>query len=130
MILKYPFSRPKRAIYLFLNYVSLLNFFIHSFTILLFSLPTFFVFLLFHNFIIFSPPNPPPHFLNIFYLSPPPPHFYCIHSSYCLPTHNIGSLSRPFWPVFGLLGLILAILPEVGLFGLSGRKTIGGVKAT
>ena len=73
----------------------------------------------------FPPPPPPPHF----YCFPPPPpptppHLCCFHSSYCFSTTKVIWVSL-FWLEFGLLGLIL---PEVGLFGLSGRKTIGGVK--
>ena len=56
-----------------------------------------------HISIVFPPPAPPP----------PPPHFYCFHS-YCFATRKVIWV-WPFWP-------------EVGLFGLSGRKTIGGVK--
>ena len=110
MILKYPFSRPKRAIYLFLNYVSLLNFFIHSFTILLFSLPTFFVFLLFHNFIIFRLLI---HLL-IFKIYFTFHHHHHISIVFTPPIVFLPTILvlwvGPFWPEFGLLGLILAIL--------------------
>jgi len=39
----------------------------------------------------------------------PPPHFYSFHSSHCFPARKIIWVWL-FWPEFGLLGLILAIL--------------------
>ena len=86
------------------------------------------------------PPTPPPHFYcfsstttttttatfllfllhhhhhhhHISIVFPPPPHFYCFHSSYCFPAVNVIWE----WP----------FRPDFGYFGLSGRKTIEGVK--
>ena len=105
--------------------------------------PQFFYSLL-HNFIIFPPHSWIPSFstiLSFFHFSssstfllfslhhhhhhhhhisivfpppPPPPHFYCFHSSYCFPAINVIWE----WP----------FTPDFGYFGLSGRKTIEGVK--
>ena len=110
MILKYPFSRPKRAIYLFLNYVSLLNFFIHSFTILLFPSPLFLFsssstillfFRLLIHLLIFKIYFTFHHHHHISIVFTPPIVF--------LPTILVLWVG-PFWSEFGLLGLILAIL--------------------
>ena len=122
-----PKSRPKRAIYLFLHHVFLLNF---SYSLLLLD-----------SFIIFPFPTPPPHFLHIFFPSTTTTKFLLFPSSTTTTT------------TFMLLSLLLLFSYQTGQKGqpqakvakirpkrpnsgqksptqrtnIVGRKTIGGV---